>query len=96
MAENNGKWQLAFWIVTGFSVLIFTASVTGYFKLDTKIAYAEEKLRKEKNENIKDLKKDIEKVDNKVERLEAKIDALKTAQSQQATTILLEIQKLKK
>ena len=46
--KNSGKWQLAFWIVTAGLVLITSVSTKGYFKLDAKIANAEEEINKRK------------------------------------------------
>ncbi len=86
--KPDRSWQIAFWVVTVFTVILGSACAKGYLSLDAKIAYAEETIRKEKNG-------DIEKIEHKIEKIDEKMDAMKEEQSKQYINILLAIEKLK-
>jgi len=97
MATNDtAKWQMAFWIITGFSVLLFTSSKADYSKLDQKIAYAEEKVRAEKNIDIDNFEKKIERVNSKIDQIQLEQKMQREQSQAQYVQIMVAIEKIKK
>lgn len=95
MSEENGKWQIAFWVVTVFTIAIGTGAVSGYFDLNEAIAATKEELRSEKRQDIDKIENKIEKVDNKVDSVDAQLKILRKEQSEMRTNILVALEQIK-
>ena len=106
VVNKTDSWRMAFWVITTGSVLLFGACFTGYFKLETKIASAQESIRSEKAQDIEKIENKIvsssAKIDRKIEKLDHKIENIQIEQktmsqqsSKQYLSIMIAIEKLK-
>lgn len=91
-SNESAKWQVAFWVVT---VGLFGLSVTGYFKLDAKIASAQEEVTFQKKEDLDKIYKQIDKIEDKVEVLRKEQQAMRSESNTKFTQILISLEQLK-
>lgn len=74
--SENGKWSLAFWIVTGFIVAVFALMVPCIINNDRIRASEDQRVEEKMEKEYKTQTEYIHQVDNRLARLEAKIDQL--------------------
>jgi len=96
---EKGDWKFGFWIMTGFTITIFSACIMGYFSLSATIVSAEVRLREEKNEDLVKLESKFEhfsyKIEAKVEKVSDQVAVMRKENNTKFTDILLVLEQIK-
>lgn len=76
MTTNNGKWQLAFWIMSGVCITGMLGLTTGVVANQRINIKTHADIRREAKEDKEDIMKELQKIVGKLGNIEGKLERL--------------------